>query len=70
MFLIHVSLAELNSCFDPSQFVQVHRSHIVNWAAVVHLKPDDERRLAITLRDGSIVVASRAASEDLRRRAR
>ena len=50
--------------------MQVHRSHIVNWAAVVHLKPHDERRLAITPRGGSVVVASRAASEDLRRRAR
>lgn len=70
VFLIHVSLAELIARLDPSQFVQVHRSHIVNWAAVVHLKPHDERRLAITLRDGSVVLASRAASEDLRRRAR
>jgi two-component system LytT family response regulator len=70
VFLIHVSLADLVARLDPSSFLQVHRSHIVNLDAVVHLKPHDERRLAITLRDGSVVVASRGASEALRRRAR
>lgn len=70
VFLIHVSLAELIARLDPSRFVQVHRSHIVSWAAVAHLRPHDERRLAVTLRDGSVILASRAASEDLRRRVR
>lgn len=70
VFLIHVSLAELAARLDPSVFLQVHRSHLVNLGAVAHLRPHDERRLAITLRDGSVVVASRAASEALRRQAR
>ena len=70
VFLIHVSLTELVARLDPSAFLQVHRSHIVNLAAVAHLRPHDERRLAITLRDGSVVLASRAASEELRRQAR
>lgn len=69
-FLVHVSLGELAARLDPEQFLQVHRSHIVNLGAVVDLKPHDERRLALRLRDGSLVVASRAASESLRRRAR
>jgi len=33
-------------------------------------RPFDERRLALVLRDGEEVVASRAASESLRRRVR
>jgi two-component system, LytTR family, response regulator len=70
VFLVHVSLAELLARLDPGMFLQVHRSHIVNLGAVAHLKPHDERRLAIRLRDGSVVVASRSASESLRRRAR
>jgi two-component system LytT family response regulator len=37
---------------------------------VAHFKPYDDRRLAITLKDGTVVVASRAASEELRRLAR
>jgi two-component system LytT family response regulator len=70
VFLIHISLSDLVARLDPGSFLQVHRSHIVNLAAVAHLRPYDERRLAIILRDGSVVVASRGASEALRRRVR
>jgi two-component system LytT family response regulator len=66
-FLVNVTLVELAARLDPVRFRQVHRSHIVNLDAVQHLRPYDERRLAITLKDGTIIVASRAASEDLRR---
>ncbi len=70
VYLLHVTLAELAARLDPSRFRQVHRSHIVNLDAIEHMRPYDDRRLAITLRDGSVVVASRAASEELRRLAR
>ena len=70
VFLLHVTLGELAARLDPGRFRQVHRSHIVNLDQVEHLRPYDERRLAITLKDGSVVVASRAASEELRRLAR
>jgi two-component system, LytTR family, response regulator len=69
-FLIHVTLAELAARLDPARFRQVHRSHIVQLDAIAHMRPHDERRLAITLKDGSVVVASRTASEELRRLAR
>jgi two-component system LytT family response regulator len=69
-FLIHVTLAELAARLDPAKFRQVHRSHIVNLDAVAHMRAHDERRLAITLHDGSVVVASRTASEELRKLAR
>jgi two-component system LytT family response regulator len=67
VFLLHVTLAELAARLDPARFLQVHRSHIVNLDAVRHLKPYDDRRLAVTLQDGAVVVASRAGSEELRR---
>ena len=70
VFLLHVTLAELAARLDSAKFRQVHRSHIVNLDAILHLKPYDDRRLAVTLRDGTVVVASRAASEELRRLAR
>jgi two-component system LytT family response regulator len=70
VFLLHVTLAELAARLDPARFRQVHRSHIVNLDSVAHLKPHDDRRLAILLKDGTVVVASRAASEELRRLAR
>jgi two-component system LytT family response regulator len=69
-FLLRVSIAELAARLDPGTFRQVHRAHIVNLDAVQHLRPYDERRLLITLRNGDEVVASRAASEALRRLAR
>jgi two-component system LytT family response regulator len=70
VFLLRVALAELAARLDPDRFRQVHRAHIVNLDAVEHMRPYDDRRLVITLKDGSVVVASRAASEELRRLAR
>jgi two-component system LytT family response regulator len=66
-FLVSVSLAELAARLDPARFRQVHRSHIVNLDEVRELRPHDERRLALVLKDGTVIVASRAASEELRR---
>jgi two-component system LytT family response regulator len=69
-FLLHVSLSELAGRLDPERFVQVHRSHIVNLDAMKLLRPHDERRLVIVLSNGEEIVASRSASEALRRQAR
>jgi two-component system LytT family response regulator len=65
--LLHTSLGELASRLDPEVFFQVHRSHVVNLEAVELLRPFDARRLLIRLRDGTEIVASRVASELLRR---
>jgi len=69
-FLLHVSLTELAGRLDPERFVQVHRSHIVNLDAVKLMRPYDDRRLLVVLVSGEEIVASRAASEALRRQAR
>ena len=69
-FLLHISLGELIERLDPARFEQVHRSHIVNLDAVRELRCFDDRRLVLRLRNGEEVVASRAASERLRRRTR
>jgi two-component system, LytTR family, response regulator len=69
-FLLHVSLSELATRLDPERFVQVHRSHIVNLDAIKLLRPHDERRLVIVLSHGEEIVASRSASEALRKQAR
>jgi len=65
-FLMHISLKEMASRLDPDRFLQVHRAHIINLDAIDHLRPYDDRRLMIVLRDGSEIVASRTASERLR----
>jgi two-component system, LytTR family, response regulator len=69
-FLLHVSLSELATRLDSERFVQVHRSHIVNLDAMKLLRPHDERRLVIVLANGEEIVASRSASEMLRKQAR
>jgi two-component system LytT family response regulator len=66
-FLLQVSLGELLSRLDPERFRQVHRSHIVNLDHVQEMKPYDERRLLIRLEGGGEILASRKASEELRR---
>ena len=70
-YLLHVSLTELAGRLDPERFVQVHRSHIVNLDALKVLRAhDDERRLVVVLTNGEEIVASRAASETLRKQVR
>src|SRR5262245_52134757 len=69
-FLLHVSLTELVARLDPERFQQVHRSHVVNLDDVEELRPFDDRRLLVVLRAGDEVLASRAASERLRRQVR
>ena len=70
-FLLHVSLTELAARLDPDRFVQIHRSHIINLDSMKLLRPhDDERRLVVVMANGEEIVASRSASETLRRQAR
>jgi two-component system LytT family response regulator len=69
-FLMQVSLSELLSRLDPERFRQVHRAHIVNMDHVRDMKPFDDRRFLLTLEGGGEILASRKASEELRRLAR
>jgi two-component system, LytTR family, response regulator len=67
VFLLQVSLGELALRLDPDRFRQVHRSHVVNLDHVLQITPYDDRRLLIRLQGGEEVLASRKASEELRR---
>jgi two-component system LytT family response regulator len=69
-FLVQIPLRDLLLCLDPDTFEQIHRSHIVNLSAVDHFRPADDRRLLVTLKDGEALLASRSASERIRRRIR
>lgn len=51
-------------------FLRVHRSHVVNLDYVERLVPFDAKRLEVRLRDGTRILASRSASETIRRHAR
>jgi two-component system LytT family response regulator len=64
-YLLHLTLEELQLRLDPEQFCRVHRSHLINLEHVTSLRPYDPRRLVITFRDGSQLVASRHGSRAL-----
>ncbi|HEY2548044.1 MAG TPA: LytTR family DNA-binding domain-containing protein [Candidatus Acidoferrum sp.] len=53
------TIASLEACLDPEQFVRVHRSYIVNFERVVRIEPyGKDSRLAI-LADGTRLPVSR-----------
>jgi two-component system, LytTR family, response regulator len=61
-----VPLQQIAERLDPSQFVRVHRSHIVNMDHVASMSPYDGSRLEVRLKDGTLLVASRQCSRALR----
>ena len=66
-FLVRVPMAELEQRLDAQRFIRVHRSHIVNLDFVESLIPEGNAQLSIRLRDGTTLMASRAASKALRK---
>lgn len=66
--LMHIALAELAARLDPERFCRIHRSHIVNLDRVTALQSGDDRRLRLTLDDGTQLIASREATSRLRQR--
>jgi len=62
--------AQLAAQLPAHAFLRVHRSHVVNLDYVERLVPFDAKRLEVRLRDGTRIVASRGASEAIRRHAR
>ena len=65
-FELDATLGELEQRLDGSDFVRVHRAHIVNLAHVASIQRYDERRLLVRLDDGTKIVASRGGSQALR----
>lgn len=64
--LVHLNLRQMRSRLRPDQFLQIHRSHIVNLDHVQALRSHDDRRFSVALRDGTEIVASRAGTMQLR----
>jgi len=69
-YLIAARLGELADRLPGNCFLRIHRSHVVNLDYVERLVPYDAKRLEVRLRDGTRILASRAASERIRRCAR
>lgn len=65
--LVSVRLRDFEARLDPERFLRIHRSHIVNLDHVVALTPYDGTRLAVEMKNGTRIVASRTRSRELRR---
>lgn len=52
-YLYHESMASLERCLDPTQFLRIHRSTIVRRDAIVRLRNDSFAALVAVLSDGS-----------------
>src|SRR5437016_3472406 len=64
--LLHASLQDLHARLEPSRFIRVHRSHVVNLSFVSAIEPRDGSRFIIVLSNGVRIPASRAGSAQMR----
>lgn len=64
--LLHARLHDLAARLEPSRFVRVHRSHVVNLGFVAAIEPRDGARSTIVLSSGARVPASRAGSAQIK----
>lgn len=64
--LIHARLHDLAARLEPSRFLRVHRSHVVNLGFVTAIEPRDGARLTIVLSSGARIPASRAGAAQIK----
>ena len=67
VFLVHITMGDLETRLDPAQFIRIHRSYTVNMRWIQGMEAHDERRLAVRLPGNQTIVASRSGSQKLRR---
>ena len=64
--LVRETLKSVEARLDPSKFVRVHRSAIVNVECVATLEPHVHGQYVLTMKDGSRITSSRTHSPKLR----
>jgi len=64
--LVHLPLGEMEERMDPTRFLRIHRSHLVNLDYVEAIEAIDNSQLQVKMKDGTRIAASRAASKRLR----
>lgn len=64
--LVRETLKSVEARLDPSKFVRVHRSAIVNVDCVATLEPHVHGQYVLTMKDGSRITSSRTHSGKLR----
>ncbi|HYK43073.1 MAG TPA: LytTR family DNA-binding domain-containing protein [Thermoanaerobaculia bacterium] len=64
--LIHARLQDLESRLDPSRFVRIHRSHVINLDFLVEIQPREGSRLTAVMKSGARILASRTGAPRLK----
>ena len=67
---LRATMATIEGQLDPSRFVRVHRSYIVNLDCIVEIEPLDTGDARILMRDGSHIPCSRRYRDALRQERR
>ncbi len=65
-FLVRLPIAAFEQRLDPSRFLKLQRSCIVNLDFVVSMSPDENSQLIVQMQDGSKFTANREVSKMLR----
>lgn len=66
--LVRQTLADFEKSLDPSRFIRVHRSRIVNIERIARAEPAGGGRLLLHMEDGETIAASRSGSKLLKDR--
>jgi two-component system LytT family response regulator len=65
-YLVRLSIVTFEQRLDPTRFVKLHRSCIVNLDFVESLTPDENSQLVARMTDGTLITANRDVSRKLR----
>jgi two-component system LytT family response regulator len=65
-YLVRLPIVTFEQRLDPSKFVKLHRSCIVNLDFVESLTPDENSQLVARMTDGTLITANRDVSKKLR----
>jgi two-component system LytT family response regulator len=65
-YLVSLRLSDLEARLRETNFMRVHRSHLINLEHVSSIEPYDAARVLVVMKGGARIVASRAGSKRLR----
>ena len=65
-YLVSIRLSDLEAHLGTTNFLRIHRSHLINLDYVTAIEPYDASRLQVVLRSGARIVATRTGSKRLR----
>jgi two-component system LytT family response regulator len=65
-YLVSIRLSDLEGRLSGSNFLRIHRSHLINLEYVISIEPYDSARAQVLMKSGARIVASRTGSKRLR----